>query len=100
VVFSGDTGPTDALWKAAHASANLKAMFVECSFPDDMKEIAEVSLHLTPATLRDELAKFPAGVPVNLYHMKPPTLARLVEQVAALGEPRLRLLADGDVLRY
>ena len=100
VVFSGDTGPTEALWKAARAAENLKALFVECSFPDDMKEIAEVSLHLTPATLREELAKFPAGVPVNLYHMKPPTLARLAEQVAALGEPRLRLLADGDILQY
>jgi len=100
VLFSGDTGPTEALWQAAHAAPNLKAMFVECSFPDDMKEIAEVSLHLTPATLRGELAKFPRGVPVNLYHMKPPTLARLAEQVAALEEPRLRMLADDDVLAY
>ncbi len=98
VVFSSDTGPTEALWAEARRRADLKAIFVECSFPDAMAEIAEVSKHLTPATLRAEMAKFPPGVPVNLYHMKPPTLPQLRADVAALSDPRVRLLDDGDEL--
>jgi ribonuclease BN (tRNA processing enzyme) len=100
VAFSSDTGPTDALWEAVRGMAGLKAIFVECSFPDEMANIAEISRHLTPATLKKEMEKFPPGVPVNLYHMKPPTLPALRAQVAALADPRLRILADDDELDY
>jgi ribonuclease BN (tRNA processing enzyme) len=100
VVFSSDTGPTEALWAEARRRADLKAIFVECSFPDSMSEIAEVSRHLTPRTLREEMRKFPASVPVNLYHMKPPTLPVLRADVAALAEPRIRILDDGDELEF
>lgn len=98
VVFSGDTGPTEAIWEAARGTPDLRAVFAECSFPDGMREIAEISRHLTPATLRLELAKMPPAVPVFLYHMKPPTLDTVVAEVAALREPRLRILRDGDEL--
>ena len=100
VLFSSDTGPTEALWAEARRRADLKAIFVECSFPDAMAEIADVSKHLTPATLQAEMRKFPAGVPVNLYHMKPPTLPQLRADVAALADPRIRLLDDGDELEF
>jgi ribonuclease BN (tRNA processing enzyme) len=100
VVFSGDTGPTEALWAEARRRADLKAIFVECSFPDAMAEIAEVSKHLTPRTLREEMRKFPASVPVHLYHMKPPTLPGLRADVAALADPRIRILDDGDELDF
>ena len=100
VVFSSDTGPTEALWAEARRRTDLKAIFVECSFPDAMAEIAEVSMHLTPATLRREMSKFPPGVPVNLYHMKPPTLPQLRGDVAALSDPRIRILDDGDELEF
>lgn len=100
VVFSGDTGPTEEIWSAARSAVNLKALFVECSFPNDLQRIADVSCHLTPSTLHSEMAKFPKDVPVYLYHMKPPALDRLKAEIAALGEPRLSVLADGDDLAF
>jgi ribonuclease BN (tRNA processing enzyme) len=99
VVFSGDTGPTEELWAVARRTPRLKALFVECSFPSDLQRIADVSRHLTPATLHAEMAKFP-DVPIFLYHMKPPVLARLTAEIAALGEPRLRVLVDDDALTF
>lgn len=100
VVFSGDTGPTEAIWEAARRLKNLKAIFVECSFPNAMQEIADVSKHLTPRTLREEIKKLPPDVPVLLYHMKPPTLAALKREVAAFADPRVQLLDDGDELKF
>jgi hypothetical protein len=46
------------------------------------------------------MAKFPPGVPVYLYHMKPPALGRLAAEIAAMGDPRLHVLADGDDLVF
>ncbi|MGA7990792.1 MAG: 3',5'-cyclic-nucleotide phosphodiesterase [Thermoanaerobaculia bacterium] len=99
IVFSGDTGPTEELWAVAHRTPRLRALFVECSFPSDLQRIADVSRHLTPATLRAEMTKFP-DVPIFLYHMKPPALARLTAEIAALGDSRLRVLVDGDDLTF
>ena len=100
IVFSGDTGPTEALWKAARALPSVQGFFVECSFPNTLQHLADVSRHLTPATLRTEMEKLPSGAPVYLYHMKPPTLERLRAEVAALGNGRVSLLADGDELTF
>ena len=100
IVFSGDTGPTEALWRAARARAGVKGLFVECSFPNSLQHLADVSKHLTPATLRIEIAKLPPNAPIHLYHMKPPTLEILRAEVAALREPRLSILADGDELVF
>ena len=100
VIFSSDTGPTEEIWRIARQTPSLKAIFVECSFPDSMAEIADVSRHLTPSRIQEEMKKFPPGVPVNLYHMKPPTLPALRAEISALASPRLRMLADDDELSY
>ena len=100
VIFSGDTGPTDAIWKRACLEKKLAAIFVECSFPNAMQEIAEISKHLTPSTLAREIGKFPPKVAINIYHMKPPSAAAIAAELAGLGVPRLRLLGDGDELNY
>ena len=101
VVFSGDTGPTEALWQAARARSDVKGFFVECSFPNSLQHLADVSRHLTPATLcaRRSRSSRPA-LPIYLYHMKPPTLERLRTEVAALGNGRVSILADGDELTF
>ena len=100
IVFSGDTGPTDALWHAARARRDVKGLFVECSFPNSLQQLADVSKHLTPATLESEIVKFPPGAPIHLYHMKPPTMERLRIEVAELGNTRVSILKDGDELVF
>lgn len=79
---SGDTGPTDALWKVFNATPNLKAIMVECSFPNALQELADISGHMTPHSLALELQKFHRPeVPVLLYHLKPAFVAQLKKEV-------------------
>jgi ribonuclease BN (tRNA processing enzyme) len=96
VLFTSDTGPTDRIWEVANATEDLAAVITECSFPNRLQEVADVSLHLTPQTLADEIAKLDRDVPVLLYHFKPPYLDELRSEIAAteLSHPVAELVQD------
>jgi ribonuclease BN (tRNA processing enzyme) len=99
--ISGDTGPTDAFWKAVNAGPRLAALLVELSFPDTHQWLADVSGHLTPSTLRGELAKLERdGFPVLLYHLKPAHQAALKRELASLRLPNVRVLKRGDEFEF
>ena len=100
VIFSGDTEPTDRLWVAARKAKNLKAIFLELSFSNSQLDVAKASLHFTPSLAQQELPKAPPRIPVYLYHMKPPSLARIRREIAALDEPRLRILDSERSFRF
>jgi ribonuclease BN (tRNA processing enzyme) len=100
IVFSGDTGPTDRLWEVARRVRGLKAIFLEVSFSDVQLDVARDSKHMTPCLVAAELAKMPPRVPIFLYHMKPPSLARIRHEIAALKEPRLKLLESERSFRF
>jgi len=87
VLFTSDTGPTERIWEIANATPDLAAVITECSFPNRLQEVADVSLHLTPASLAGELAKLRRRVPVYLYHFKPPYVAELRAELAATPLP-------------
>jgi ribonuclease BN (tRNA processing enzyme) len=84
-VYSGDTGPTEALWKVARAVPGIRAVLVECAFPNRLAELADISCHMTPARLQRERDKFPADVPVLVYHVKPPFADETAEELSRLG---------------
>jgi len=100
ILFSGDTGPTRALWRLAEETENLKAIFLEVSFANAQESIARVSKHLIPRQLPGELAKTSRTVPVFLYHMKPPSADRIRREVKALKMPRLKFLEQGQILTF
>ena len=100
ILFSGDTGPTRRLWKVADSTPDLKAIFLEVSFRNELAKIARASKHLTPAMLAAELAKTAHDVPVYLYHMKPPSIDAIRREVAALKMPRLSILEENQTIEF
>lgn len=93
VIISTDSGPTRSLWKAAARIPHLEAVFLGTSFPEEERDLAVVSGHLTPSLVERELAKMPAGVPVYAVHIKPGHRRRVVRQLGALKRPNL-MIAD------
>lgn len=92
LAMSGDTGPTDKLWKLLNKTKNLKAVLLETSFPNSMQYLADLSGHLTPQTLESELTKFNRnGAEVLLYHLKPAFVRQLKAEVAQLPVEVLEL---------
>ncbi|MBI3638069.1 MAG: 3',5'-cyclic-nucleotide phosphodiesterase [Candidatus Rokubacteria bacterium] len=84
-VYSGDTGPTEALWKAIRGLRRLKAIILECAFPDRLEPLAAAARHMTPSLIQRELDKLPADVPVWIFHVKPQFYDETAEQIDKLG---------------
>ena len=84
IAFGADSGPGGALWVAVAGAERVRAVVLEASFPDFMGEIAAGSGHLTPALLREECKRAPAGVRILVTHMKPAYragIARVIERL-------------------
>ena len=96
-LWSSDTGPTQRLWEIANRTENLKGIWVDCSFDNSMQGIADVSGHLTPATVAIELKKRERRIPVLLHHLKPPCIEQIQKEIAALANPDIGFLEQGRV---
>jgi len=61
-------------WKWMNAQDDISHVVLECSFPSHMRRIAEISKHLTPALLKEQLRnlKPPKKMPkIFVSHIKP-----------------------------
>ncbi|MFZ5470865.1 MAG: MBL fold metallo-hydrolase [Myxococcota bacterium] len=98
VAMSGDTGPTTKLWQVLNKTKKLKAVLLETSFPNRLQKLADLSGHLTPQTLKGELAKFDRnGAAVFLYHLKPAFVPQLKEELQGMPVEVLEL---GDTFEF
>jgi cAMP phosphodiesterase len=94
-LYSGDTGPTDRLWRVAREMRGLRALIVETAFPNRLDALARVSGHLTPDMLRREIDKMPPDVPIWIFHIKPQLFQETAEQLATIDPARIHTLEQG-----
>jgi cAMP phosphodiesterase len=98
LAYSGDTGPTERLWKVLNQTEGLRAMLMEVSFPNREQRVATLSGHHTPRTLGPELKKFNKvkDLPFLLYHIKPVFQAEVEREVAKIKDVNLTVPRLGD----
>ncbi|HLS85786.1 MAG TPA: 3',5'-cyclic-nucleotide phosphodiesterase [Burkholderiales bacterium] len=101
LVFTGDTGPNEALWKVVNAIGNLKYLIIETAFSNKEQRLAEISRHLCPNTLAEELKNLERNAEIYITHLKPgeiePTMLEIEECAGAF---RPRLLQNNLVLEF
>lgn len=100
VVFSGDTGPTEEIWKTAAARPNLKAAFLEVTFPEEMAWLAELAKHLTPRQFAAEVAKLPAHVRVLAVHLHARHRRLVAQELEALHLKNFEVTEFGKVYAF
>ena len=89
IAITGDTANMDAFWKAV-SNRPLNALLIECAFPDELSELAEMSHHLTPKGLARELEKFgQTGCEVLVVNIKPSYREAVLRELEALDIPNL-----------
>ncbi len=100
VLFTSDTCNTDRIWEIANRKDNLKAVVVDCSFPNHMEELARNSGHLTPNLLANDLAKLEKDCRILIYHLKPMFQQTVLQQLEALNRPGLETRIQGHTFEF
>ena len=96
VVFGGDSGPTSQIWETARDFVEPRTAFIETSFPNVMRQLAELSYHLTPELVGVECCKMPAMENIFIVHVKPRFREAIEAQLTALCIKGLRVIeCDG-----
>jgi ribonuclease BN (tRNA processing enzyme) len=94
--FSSDTSATEEFWRVVNREPRLDALLIESSFPNRLRKLADASGHLTPEALARELHKLThTDLDILAMHLKPAFRVQLVEELKALGIPRLTAMEPG-----
>jgi ribonuclease BN (tRNA processing enzyme) len=101
IAISSDTAEMKNFWDVLNEVKDLDALFIECSFPSELKDLACASHHLTPNLLNEELKKFKhKSCPIYAINLKPTYRQRIVGELADLKIENLQVLEVGRVYDF
>jgi ribonuclease BN (tRNA processing enzyme) len=100
IVYSSDTGPTDRLWATVNQEHDVRAIFMELSFPNHMQALADVAGHFTPRTLHAELGKMTSRPTLFVYHLKPGFYEQTRDELMALHIDDMELVELTDEFTF
>jgi 3',5'-cyclic-nucleotide phosphodiesterase len=100
VILATDTGPTEALWRLAADTPDLRAVFLEATFPSDLAWLAGVSKHHTVASFVAELRKLAEAVPLFAIHLKARYRDAILAELTAHHLARVQVVEPGHVYRF
>lgn len=85
-VFSGDTGPNPAFWRRVNQLDDVRMLVIETAFSRRESKLAEISQHLAPDTLAQELAQIAPGkdFPIYITHTKPTETVQILVELGGL----------------
>lgn len=83
-IYTGDTGPNPALWERLR-QIPVAHLVIETAFGNDETKLAQISRHLCPSLLGQELAQLPGHVRVHITHIKPGEETAVMNEVGALS---------------
>ena len=95
VAFPSDTGPTEQFWKHLSSVTNLRAVFLEATFPSARGDLARLTGHHSTTTFAAEIRKLPGSVRWIVVHRKPRFAAEIARELASLALPNVELVRPG-----
>ncbi len=86
-VFTGDTERNPAFWKRVN-ELNVAMLVIETAFSNREKDLAKLSLHLSPGVLADELDNIhrEKKYPIYITHTKPAETALIMAEIQKFDE--------------
>lgn len=101
LLFTGDTGTNDELWRIANRIENLRYLVIETAFCNREMDLAIVSKHLCPSMLAEELAKLERTVETYITHLKPGEIELTMQEIEeCAGQFSPRMLQNNQVFDF
>ncbi len=99
LVFSGDTGgQCPEFWACVNKTDNLRYLIIETAFSNAERHLAQVSKHLCPSLLVEELAQLQRDAEIYITHLKPGQIELTMQEIEdGVGELRPRMLQNNQV---
>ncbi|HWT70589.1 MAG TPA: 3',5'-cyclic-nucleotide phosphodiesterase [Oxalicibacterium sp.] len=100
-LFTGDMVSSPELWQRLAADSQLRAVIIDCSFPDAEMWLAKLSKHFCPQLLAEDIGPMPYEMQFLITHLKPGQEELIMNQLQ--GHDRKRLftsLKGGDVFEF
>lgn len=81
-VYTGDTGPNPALWQRVN-QLPVQALVIETAFAEQDASLAQLSQHLSPQALAQELTHIAPGhrFPIYITHTKPSQTGQIMDEI-------------------
>lgn len=102
ILFTSDTYKCPKIWEIINSDKSIKSMIIEVSFPSNLDELANASLHLTPKLLKEELENLKRDdVVIYINHIKP-EMYNIIKDELMQDEKTssVILLDDGDEIIF
>lgn len=100
VGFVSDTNRTERIWEVLAAANNLQAVFLECSFPNSHRWLADKSGHLCTELFAEYVRRLPESVQVITTHLKPCFFDQISAEVIDLGLPNVQIGVPGQSYEF
>ena len=99
-VISGDTYINNDLMNFINNDERIKTLLIECSFPNNLNDLAKVSKHLTPSLLKSMVDKLNRNLNIFIYHSKIAYIDEIKKELKDCGILKSydKILEDGDVV--
>ncbi|MEA2028851.1 MAG: GAF domain-containing protein, partial [Campylobacterota bacterium] len=101
IIFSGDTYKNPQLWERINNNQAIKALIIDVSFPNRFAHISEISKHMSPLHLADELKLLKRDdVEIYIYHIKPMYKKELTRELCEIGIKEKHILSGYERISY
>jgi len=100
VILGADSAPTRRIWDLGRATMKLRAAFIECTYPESLREHAQKTGHLTPTLLGVEADKLPPEIEIVAVHIRPALGDQVETELLRLHRPGIRVGGGGETYRY
>ncbi|MGB7290632.1 MAG: 3',5'-cyclic-nucleotide phosphodiesterase [Thermodesulfobacteriota bacterium] len=95
--FTSDTYKTELFWEIIRDHKRLKALIIECSFPNRLEKTARLTGHLTPNLMFKEISKMQRNdIKIYVTHLKPLHRHDVINELKKVSEKLpMQILHDG-----
>ena len=95
IAIVSDTGPSERIWELLAAIENLRAVILDCSFPNSHRWLADKSGHLCPELFEKEIHDLPDSVRIIAYHLKPCFFDEIARELKLIPRANLEIGVPG-----